>query len=66
MRDSWLRKKTEEIQPFADKGHEEIIIYGPKSSAANKMLSTDGSNLLIDKEAISGVTMTKKVAYFME
>ena len=58
MQDSWLRKKTEEIQSFANrkdmkKFHDELkTIYGPKCSGANTLLSADGSTLLTDKEAI--------------
>ena len=58
MQDSWLRKKTEEIQSFADKKdmkkfHDALkTIYGPKSSGATTLLSVDGSTLLTDKEAI--------------
>ena len=57
MQDSWLRKKTEEIQSFADrkdmkKFHDALkTIYGPKSSGAT-LLSADGNTLLTDKEAI--------------
>ena len=56
MQDSWLRKKTEEIQSFADrkdmkKFHDALkTIYGPKSSEATKLLSADGNTLLTDKE----------------
>ena len=58
MQDSWLRKKTEEIQSFADrkdmkKFHDALkTIYGPKSSGATTLLSVDGSTLHTDKEAI--------------
>ena len=58
MQDSWLRKKTEEIQSFVDrkdmkKFHDVLkTIYGPKSSGANTLLTADGSTLLTDKEAI--------------
>ena len=58
MQDSWLRKKTEEIQSFADrkdmkKFHDALkTIYGPKSSGATTLLSADGKTLLTDKEAI--------------
>ena len=58
MRDSWLRKKTEEIQSFADrkdmkKFHYALkTIYDPKSSRATILLSVDRSTLLTDKEAI--------------
>ena len=58
MQGSWLRKKTEEIQSFADRKDMKKFrdalktIYGPKSSGATKLLSADGSTLLTDKEAI--------------
>ena len=58
MQDSWLTKKTEEIQSFADrkdmkKFHDALkTIYGPKSSGATTLLSADGNTLLTDKEAI--------------
>ena len=58
MQDSWLRKKTEEIQSFADrkdmkKFHDALkTIYGPKSSGATTLLSVAGNTLLTDKEAI--------------
>ena len=58
MQESWLRKKTEEIQSFADrkdmkKFHGALkTIDVPKSSGATTLLSADGSTLLTDKEAI--------------
>ena len=58
MQDSWLSKKAEEIQSFADrkdmkKFHDALkTIYGPKSSGATPLLSADGSHLLTDKDAI--------------
>ena len=58
MQDSWLSKKAEEIQSFADrkdmkKFHDALkVIYGPKSSGATPLLSADGSTLLTDKDAI--------------
>ena len=58
MQDSWLSKKAEEIQSFADrkdmkKFHDALkTIYGPKSSGATPLLSADGSTLLTDKDAI--------------
>ena len=58
MQNSWLRKKTEEIQSFADrkgmkKFHDALKnIHGPKSSGATTLLSVDGSTLLTYKEAI--------------
>ena len=58
MQDSWLNKKTEEIQSFADrkdmkKFHDALkTIYDPKGSGATTLLSVDGSTLHTDKEAI--------------
>ena len=58
MQDSWLSKKTEEIQSFAGrrdmkKFHDALkTIYGPKSPGATPLLSADGSTLLTDKDAI--------------
>ena len=58
MQDSWLSRKAEEIQSFADrkdmkKFHDALkTIYGPKSSSATPLLSADGSTLLTDKDAI--------------
>ena len=58
MQDSWLSKKAEEIQSFADrkdtkKFHDALkTIYGPKSSSATPLLSADGSTLLTAKDAI--------------
>ena len=58
MEDSWLSKKAEEIQSFADrkdmkKFHDALkTIYGPKSSGVTPLLSADGSTLLTDKDAI--------------
>ena len=59
MQDTWLRKKVEEIQPFADrksmkKFHDVLkTIYGPKSSrATTTSLSADVSTLLTDKDVI--------------
>ena len=58
MQDSWLSKKSEVIQSFADrkdmkKFHDALkTIYGPKSSGATPLLSADGSTLLTDKDAI--------------
>ena len=57
MQDSWLSKKAEEIQSFADrkdmkKFHDALkTIYGPKSSGAIPLLNADGSTLLTDKSA---------------
>ena len=58
MQDYWLRKKTEDIQSFADrkdmkKFHDAPkTIYGRKSSGAIALFSADGNTLLTDKEAI--------------
>ena len=58
MQDSWLSKKAEEIQSFADrkdmkKFHDALkTIYGPKRSGATPLLSADGYTLLTDKDAI--------------
>ena len=58
MQDSRLRRKTENIQPFANrkamkKFHDALkTIYRPKSSEATTLLSADGSTHLLDKEAV--------------
>ena len=58
MQDSWLSKKAEEIQSFADrkdmnKRYDALkTIYGPKSSGTTPLFSADGSTLLTDKNAI--------------
>ena len=50
MQDSWLRKKADEIQSFADR--KDMKKYGPQSSGTTPLLSADGTSLLTDKEAI--------------
>ena len=58
MQDSWLRRKADEIQSFADRKDMKKFfdalktVYGPQSSGTNPILSADGTNLLTDKEAI--------------
>ena len=58
MQDSWLRKKADEIQSFADRRDMKKFfdalktVYGPQSSGTTPLLSADGTNLLTDKEAI--------------
>ena len=58
MQDSWLSKKAEEIQSFADRKDMKIFhdalktIYDPKGSGVTPLLSADGSTLLTDKDAI--------------
>ena len=58
MQDSWLRKKADEIQSFADRKELKKFfdalktVYGPQSSGTTPLLSADGTSLLTDKEAI--------------
>ena len=58
MQESWLSKKAEEIQSFADrkdmkKFHNALkTIYDRKTSGATPLFSADGSTLLTDKDAI--------------
>ena len=58
MQDSWLSKKADEIQSFADRKDMKKFfgqlktIYGPQSSETTPLLSADGTSLLTDKEAI--------------
>ena len=58
VQDSWLSKKADEIQSFADRKNmmkffdELKTIYGPKSSGTTPLLSADGTGLLTEKESI--------------
>ena len=58
MQDSWLRKKADEIQSFADRKDMKTLfdalktVYGHQSSGTTQLLSADGTSLLTDKEAI--------------
>ena len=58
MQYSWLSKKAEKIQSFADrkdmkKFHDALkTIYGRKSSGATPLLIENGGTLLTDKDAI--------------
>ena len=57
MQDSWLSKKADEIQSFADrkdmkKFFDVKTIYSPQSSGTTLLLSADRTSLLTDKEAI--------------
>ena len=59
MQDSWLSKKADEIQSFADRKDMKKFFaalktkYGPQSSGTSPLLSAgDGTSLLTDKEAI--------------
>jgi len=58
IQDSWLSKKADEIQRYADKkdmknfysGLKEI--YGPSASGTSPLLSADGTSLITDKSDI--------------
>ena len=58
MQDSWLSKKADEIQSFADRKDMKKFfdalktVYGPQSSGPTPLLYADGTSLLTDKEAI--------------
>ena len=58
MQDSWLSKKADKIQSFADrKGTKKFFdahktVYGPQSSGTTPFLSAEGTSLLTDKVAI--------------
>ena len=58
MQNSWLSKKVDEIQYFADRKDMKKLfdalktIYGPQSSGTTPLLSTGGTSLLTEKEAI--------------
>ena len=58
MQESWLSKKADEIQSFADRKDMKKFfdalktIYGPQSSGTNPLLNADRTSLLTDKEAI--------------
>ena len=60
MHDSWLSKKADDIQSFADRNDMKNFydglkeIYGPTSSGTSPLLSADGSTLITDKEKILG------------
>ena len=57
MQDSWLSKKAEKNQSFADrkdmkKFHDALkTIHGPESSGATRLLNAHGSTFLTDKDA---------------
>ena len=58
MQDSWIRKKADEIQSFADRKDMKKFfdalktVYDPQSSGTTPLLSADGTSLLTDREAI--------------
>ena len=59
MHDSWLSKKAEEIQEFADKNDMRFYdgikeIYVPTSSGSSPLLSAEGTTLLTEKDMILG------------
>ena len=60
MHDSWLSKKAEEIQGYADRNDMKNFydglkeIYGPTPSGSIPLLSADGSTLFTDKDMILG------------
>ena len=58
MHDSWLSKKPDETQSFADRKDMKKFfdaletVYGPQSSGTTPLLSADGTSLLTGKDAI--------------
>lgn len=60
MHDSWLSKKAEEIQGYADRNDMKNFydglkeIYGPTPCGSSPLLSADGSTLFTDKDKILG------------
>ena len=57
LQDSWLSKKADEIQSFADRKDMKQFfdtlktVYGPQSPGTTPFFSADGTSLLTDKEA---------------
>ena len=60
MQDSWLSRKAEEIQSYADNNDTKKFydalkaIHGPTKSGSSPLLSADGNTLITDKEKILG------------
>ena len=58
MQDSWLSRKADEIQSFADRKDMKKFfdalktVYGGQSSGTTPLLSVDGTGLLTDKRGI--------------
>ena len=57
MQDSWLSKRADEIQSYADRNDMKFFdapktVYGPQSSGTEPLLSADGTSFLTEKEAI--------------
>ena len=58
MQNSWLSKKADEIQQYADSNNSKrfydvlMTIYGHWSSGASPLLGADGLTLLADKNVI--------------
>ena len=71
MQDSWLTKKAEEIQSFADrkgmkKFHDALkTIYGPKSSGAIPLLSADRSTLLTEAKGGQNTSIVCSIAHHL-
>ena len=57
MQDSWLSKKADEIQSFADRKNMKKFfdalktVYGPQSSGTTPLLNADATSLLTDRGA---------------
>ena len=55
MQDSWLSKKADEIQSFADRKDMKKFfdalktLYGPQNSGTTPLLSADGTSLLTER-----------------
>ncbi|KAJ8038120.1 hypothetical protein HOLleu_19106 [Holothuria leucospilota] len=58
MQDSWLSKKADETQIFADSNNVRCLyealntVYGPRSSGSSPVLNADGTKLLTDRKQI--------------
>ena len=58
MQGSWLSKKADEIQQYADSNNTKCFydalktIYGPQSSGTSQLLNADGTRLLTDENEI--------------
>ena len=58
MQDSWLSKKADEIQEYADKHDTKRFydalkdVYGPQSTGTTPILNADGTSLLTDRSKI--------------
>ena len=58
MQDTWLSRKADDIQSFADRHDMKNFysalrdVYGPVTTGTSPLLSTDGSTLITEKEKI--------------